>query len=1004
MYSHTVSQRLPFTIGRQREKNQITQSFQTRSIILIEGDAGIGKSILLEETGRIAQEQGILCLPVMDFYDAAMHSHQGLEATIARSLDPDGEAFGEYWAQRENDPQAELWEPFQAGYKAALGDRRAVLRFDTAERLEYERDSQEVIDDCGVTELDAPSWEWLLKRIGDLPNTTILIAARPTPTGLLRQRLLEAHGDRVLVLEVTGFALEETDAYFRATEFGWQVADESPEMVEKIHLLADGRPILIALALDWLKRGMWDPRLYPVSVAELRAWKAQTQAEEEADQRGEARRQWHETRQRFEAALVEQNRRLASPLDIAVRYVALCRKGCNAALLSRLMDIDEGKAAKLIEELLMLSFVKPPRPGSHGLFFLHDEMYDLVEKYVWLVDWPDYSEQARLDRVIIDWYTEQIEVLKMPLKNCQDRGERADLRSLQQLLIAEHLYYQFDADPRIGYREYSHWDEEAIGSRELAWDAWLRNEALWFTSHRAWRRGAGEAVVGGEYPLKDPAWLKNGQVVRSPAVDYDCRRRRVNRYIARNEMAKAARVAEKLLTKSPTPEEPELYRAGVQIALATAQAYMGGELTAAALRNFDKGTRALKKVPDKHHEPWLYPHLLGTASLYKGLALRGLMRLKEAAHAYGRASQFYHAIGYSSGQAEALNNLAYIYVRQGRLDQALSSCNKALHIREELGDEYSIGLSLNTQGIIYERLDRPLTAINDSEQALAIFQEIGNERGVILAQINLGRSYRRKARSPEWGYRDEDFEAGTGYLQNAINLQAKQGTNTDMFYRIEAHNELGCLYRDWVATLYEQGKIDNQICALLDEAERHLHQAVELTKEETKAQHVVQHIDSLEDLARVHYWRARLNSPCQEGEPPAVMRSLLEQAERLATTHLKGQDELKLILGKIHFQYARLARETRQNANQVAGRYALAAGYAESYSLDAPELRKFVQDASDWLREMKDKEAEVCVQVMRTKLKDAGLPSIRLRDEIESVVRPLLGVGWSGEAPEVVHG
>ncbi|PKO20232.1 MAG: hypothetical protein CVU38_21225, partial [Chloroflexi bacterium HGW-Chloroflexi-1] len=468
-----------------------------------------------------------------------MHSHQVLEATIAQHLDPNRKAFEEYWEQREKYPQAELWKPFLAGYTAALGKRRSVLRFDTAERLEYERDSQEVLDDCEVTELDAPSWRWLLRRIGDLPNTTILIAARPTSTGLLRQRLLDAHGDRVLLLEIAGFTLGETEAYFQATEFGRQVADESVEMVEKIHLLAGGRPILIALALDWLARGMWDSRLYPVSVAELRTGKTQAQAEEEAGQHGEAWQQWHKTRQQFEAVLVGQIRRLATPLDIAVCYAALCRKGCNAAILSRLMGIGEKETSGLVEELLELSFVKPPRPGSHGLFFLHDEMYDLMEKYVWLVDWPDYHEQERLDEEIISWYSEQISALDESIRAARDWWGKNRLRREQQLLMTERLYYQFDADPRLGYREYSHLDEEAIARREHEWDTWLRNEALWFTSHRAWRRGK-QGSTDADYPRRDPAWLQLGKVARSPAVDYDNRRRWVTRYIARNEMEKAA--------------------------------------------------------------------------------------------------------------------------------------------------------------------------------------------------------------------------------------------------------------------------------------------------------------------------------------------------------------------------------------------------------------------------------------------------------------------------------
>ena len=440
---------------RQALRSQVPQ------VILLEGVAGIGKTAILERAAQLADEQQVIPLPIVDFYDTQVHSFQSLEGAIADALDlaPEGD-FGEYRRRRRSEPQAALWTEFLTGYCTAVQDRRVLLRFDTVERLAYERDSEEVLQDCQVEDVAAPSWQWLLQRSGALPNTTLIIAARPSADDMLRNKLQEAYRDRLFYRKVTGFTLLETRTYFDASEFGRQVAADSPEMVERIQLLSDGRPILIALALDWLQRGLWDRE----TLEQL----------QQAD---------------FEKVVVEQVRTLRTPFDKATRYVALCRKGCNAELLARLMEIGLKEARGLVEQLLGLSFVKPPRPGSRDMFFLHDEMYDLVEKYVWLADWPDYREQARLDRVIIDWYTEQIEVYRGHIQQAQDWQKRGQLRREQQLLIAERLYYQFDEDPRLGYREYSHLEEEAIAQRELEWDTWLRNEALWFMAHRAWRRG-----------------------------------------------------------------------------------------------------------------------------------------------------------------------------------------------------------------------------------------------------------------------------------------------------------------------------------------------------------------------------------------------------------------------------------------------------------------------------------------------------------------------------------
>jgi len=1017
--SDLVTQRISL-VGRQKERTSIARAIagQGPQILFIEGIAGIGKTTLLEKAGQMAQEQGALCPPIVDFYDIEMHAHRALEATIALSLDPDKRAFHEYWAHREQvertllpgrktlkEQEQELWRLFLKKYADAAEEQRLLLRFDTAELLEYERDSEEVLADCDVSPQDAPSWEWLLERIGDLKNTAILIAARPTETGLLKQRLLDTHKERVFPLELKGFTLEETEAYFRAIAFGKQVADESPEMLGKVHLLTEGRPILIALALDWLERGMWERHIYPTGLEELKAWKEKAQAEEDSGQLGEAWRQWDEVRRSFEIALVQQIRSLDhTGLDMAVKYAALCRKGCNAELLARLMEIpQEEKVEELVKQLLTISFVKPAR-GLSQLFFLHDEMYYLVEKYIWQVDWPDYSEQTRLDGIIIDWYTEQIEDLSRRIPEESDLSKRSELRRQQQLLYTERLYYQFDKDPRYGYQEYTHLDEEAIASRELEWDHLLRNEGLWFTRTRGLR-----------LIERGPTIQRNGKIIRNPTIDYDCRRRWVWRYIAQNELKKAVRVAEKLLAKPYDHDEPELWRGGVQVAMATALAYQGGAYTEAALQHFQEGIHKLEAVPQDHKEPWLYPYFLGTAHLYQGLALRNWLRLGEAAENYETAISLFRGIDHKPRMAESLNNLAYIYARQGKLKEGKEACEQALKIRKELADEYSQGLSLNTLGIIYERMDQPLEAIRYSQEAMALFQKIGSERGIILAEINLGRSYRRKGRSLEWGRLDEDFQTGQRYLAYAIALQEEQGADADIFYRIEAQNELGCLYRDWVATLYEQCRLTTEVAqGYLDQAEGHLLVAVFLTSGEkpVSAQNLIQYADCMEDLARVYYWRGRLGLPVgqygqQESKesPYEVERVILDRVvEEVEKSGQEKWEEIDLILGKVHVQYARLERETG-TPKSTAEHYARAAGLLERYSLDAPELHKAISDVSTWLMSLTSAQVQEIVDTMAITLQKEKLGSMRLRGTINTVVHALHRVHWPGAVnQEAAHG
>ena len=1057
------ARRLSALIGRQAERQRITQAIHDGGVLFLEGVAGIGKTALLEEVGRIATAMGVECPPIIDFYDTGMHVHQALESIIANSLDPNHSTFAAYWKHRQLNPKEDHWDLFLSAYTTiAVLKKHIVLRFDTAERLEYERDGGDVQADCEVPDEDAPSWEWLLHRLGSLANTTVVIAARPTPhpsgedgrPGLLAQKLIDTYGKNVL-LRVNSFTLEETRAYFAATELGQAVAAEAPEMVEKIHLLADGRPIFVALAHDWLKRGMWEPHIYPANVADLRSWQQQAQAEADAGQRGAAWHHWYEMQRNFEMVLVGQIRRLVTPLDVAVRYMALCRKGCDAGLLALLMGISLDDAQGLTKQLLKLSFVKQPR-DDRGLVFLHDEMYDLVERHVWLVDWPNYTQQARLDNIIIQWYDEQLAEKSEQYRKAPDWRTRFELRSEQQLLYAERLYYQFDADPREGYRQYTHLDDEAIGSRELEWDILLRNEALWFTTYRGWR------VVP-----KGPTEYVDGRIVRSSRVDYDCRRRWTSRYIARLEMAKAIRVAEKLLNRPEEEGEPELYRGGLLVSLATAQAYVGGKLTEPALQNFEAGIAAIKKADmrarPENRNPWLAPYLLGRAYLYQGLALVNKLRLDEAVSANIEAARCFRELKQAARLAEALNNQAYVFLRQGKSHRAMALCQEALRIRQGVGDEQEIGLSLNTMGIILERMDRPPEAIDHSMRAKELFRATNNERGEILADINLGRSYRHRARTRAWGEEAEDFTEAKQHLEDAINLQSKLGASSDVFYRIEALNEMGCLHRDWGAILIGRPAMAEEAREKLNLAEHYLNEAFDLTREPDGniilGQEIL-HIDRLEDLARVYYLRALLavrpdvvtpgesNTACESADSPlelgyravlwtdwgtardavspeapisginpltcgtaaaalARMRELLDEAEEKTQRYYQqdehARDELHLMLSKVHCQRARLAL-LFQDMAEAARHYCLAIAYAEAYSMDAPEVRRFISEAIGWLTQLEPAEVAARLDDMQSVLSDRGLQCIRLPKWVDSVVYSVLGVKWPTQRQEPTNG
>ena len=135
-----------------------------------------------------------MCLSILDFYDTDKHSGSAIEEAIIDDLRKKGavltpgrfsEALRRY--QKGEGDEEDLWQAFKATYDEASTIRRIVLRFDTAELLEYEPDDENVLEDCGVEGLEAPALKWLLEKAAQLANTAIVIASRPNEN--LRQGL-----------------------------------------------------------------------------------------------------------------------------------------------------------------------------------------------------------------------------------------------------------------------------------------------------------------------------------------------------------------------------------------------------------------------------------------------------------------------------------------------------------------------------------------------------------------------------------------------------------------------------------------------------------------------------------------------------------------------------------------------------------------------------------------------------------------------------------------------
>jgi tetratricopeptide (TPR) repeat protein len=377
-------------IGRQQELAQIDSlinAWDTRRVVFINGGGGIGKTRLLQEIYARHRLNARLCVAeIIDLDDPNLNTSESVGQRIAdlvgvRRFAPYQELLRD-WHKMERagvslaglDFQSKkVRQAFIDNFNQATAGQRVVLFLDTTDRF-------------GNTEL----WDYLRHLISAARNAVFLIAGRNAAE--LGTQLAHDLGEDVLIIDLRPLVAEDSEEYLRQ-KLAILHIPLAPDLAKKLLMLAEGRPILIDLAIEWIARNIpldWMLKGDDKVIDKLPA---------------EAIKQHQK---RFEAHLVLHIAEVRNAID---RLTLLMSRvyPLKPEMVAWFLNLPPDEAEALVQEAKTYVFVKQLPDGRISL---HDEMRRMVIDHVWPELDPDGDRQRADSRAAIGYIAREIEALK----------------------------------------------------------------------------------------------------------------------------------------------------------------------------------------------------------------------------------------------------------------------------------------------------------------------------------------------------------------------------------------------------------------------------------------------------------------------------------------------------------------------------------------------------------------------------------------------------------------
>jgi hypothetical protein len=543
-------------------------------------------------------------------------------------------------------------------------------------------------------------------------------------------------------------------------ELGWQrVQDYVSAYPEGLYQGTGGQPILLALAADILRVGADLPSLFYAESADA------------LEQNGLDRKA------ALERMMMEHLLTLQSPEVKALLALGWLRKGANAELLGRLLELDEETAQARLESLAKLVLVKRRPQGEHP-YFLHDELYYLLERYREI----DKPKRRVLYEEIHDYYSVWEDKVLEKLRSDLDPWSRTRHETRRRAIQAERLHYRLYNEPEMGFEMYFLQAEDALDSRNTDLDMLLRSELLRAVNDLQLAKRISDKLVDRIYKDAAVRWGVRMLLLDNDPEAAKTTFREIRRWIAR--------------TTQPLDTSWRWYMRLYEAVIDLKEGR--NEQARRELREIQYGLSEMD-----------YDRIVAVLQAFTGAYLGYLERLRgayfQAVTHYQQATALFRRLGMGA-LISTLTNLAYAMAMVGRCRYARHVLDEARERADQEGQPHWKARILNLRTIV-EALDgHSRTALRYAEDAQVLFDEgkVTDERLLGLLCISRARAYRYLwndfVRERRWHHGVHEtllkaYRSG----ERGLNLM-KHTERRGSYYHLEALIELGSILRDmaWV--------------------------------------------------------------------------------------------------------------------------------------------------------------------------------------------------------------